>query len=408
MASHAAPVIRDQWRTRVFTARLAIVGALAVLGALGLGRFGYTMLLPATREGLQLSYTEAGWLGTANLAGYLLGCLGAGRVARLGVPGATSSGLLAVAVSLGWMAFAHATPDAAAARFVAGLGGAIVYVHSLGLVGRLPAEARGLVSGIMHAGVGVGLMITGVGIPLVLANSTEHGWRTAWFLLGVAVFSIAPLAWLGLRPPTAPPSSSASGSRRGARSEPAASVSTWACLCGVFGVSYVIYLTFFAAALQSRGLSLQETGWAWAAVGALSLASGPAWGALSDRLGRMITLTLLFALHALAYGSFLLSGSWGPVLSLLIFGPTAWAIPAVAAAAMGDREPDEAVRAFGFVTLVSSLGQAIGPLLAGVAADVTSQVSAGLWVSVAAAAVGMTWSLVHSLAWPARTSQRSA
>jgi len=47
------------------------VGALVVFGALGLARFGYTMLLPPMQGDLGLDNTQAGALATANLAGYL-------------------------------------------------------------------------------------------------------------------------------------------------------------------------------------------------------------------------------------------------------------------------------------------------------------------------------------------------
>ena len=48
------------------------LGHLNVLCALGLARFGYTMILPAMKEGLQLTYAETGWLATGNFIGYLV------------------------------------------------------------------------------------------------------------------------------------------------------------------------------------------------------------------------------------------------------------------------------------------------------------------------------------------------
>jgi hypothetical protein len=47
------------------------VGTLVVFGALGLARFGYTMVLPAMQLELGLNNTQAGGLATANLIGYL-------------------------------------------------------------------------------------------------------------------------------------------------------------------------------------------------------------------------------------------------------------------------------------------------------------------------------------------------
>jgi predicted MFS family arabinose efflux permease len=370
------------------------------MGALGLGRFGYTMLLPATREGLRLSYTQAGFLATANLGGYLAGSLLAGRFNRLGVPLAAGSGLLAVAMSLAWTGRAESAFEAAVAQCLAGVAAAIVYVQALGLVARLPARSKGLASGVMHAGNGAGLIMAGLGIPSVLTWAGPDGWRTAWLTLSVATVAIAPVVGLGF-PPSPVPWPEApfdTGSVRSPNRPPA--VLTWACLAGLFGLSYIIYTTFFAETLRAQGLSLPEAGRAWAAVGALSLLSGPAWGALSDRLGRMTALALLFGLQALAYACFLFEASWSLIVSVAVFGPTAWGIPAVTAAAMGDARPDEAVAAFARVTTASGLGQAAGPFLAGVVADATGVVSSGLWVSIAAAALGALWSLGRAGRWP--------
>ena len=55
--------------------------------ALGVGRFAYALVLPAMQTALGLSYAQAGLLGSANTAGYLLGALLSHRVAlRGGLP----------------------------------------------------------------------------------------------------------------------------------------------------------------------------------------------------------------------------------------------------------------------------------------------------------------------------------
>src|SRR5262245_31387270 len=41
----------------------------------GLARFAYGLILPAMRQDLSWSYTEAGWINTANAIGYLIGAL---------------------------------------------------------------------------------------------------------------------------------------------------------------------------------------------------------------------------------------------------------------------------------------------------------------------------------------------
>src|SRR5512137_2801630 len=60
-------------------------GTLAVFAALGLGRFGYTVVLPAMQTGLSMDNTQAGVMASMNLAGYLaLSAVGGALAARFG------------------------------------------------------------------------------------------------------------------------------------------------------------------------------------------------------------------------------------------------------------------------------------------------------------------------------------
>ncbi len=156
----------------------------------------------------------------------------------------------------------------------------------------------------------------------------------------------------------------------------------------------MIYVTFFAETLRSRGLTLSQTGLAWAAIGALSLVSGPLWGSLSDRLGRFEGLAVVFGLQGIAYVAFLEATALGLIFSVALFGITAWGVPAIMAAAMGDvGHARDATTAFGHVTTVMGAGQAVGPLLAGAVADATGIVSSGLWIATLATLGGVGWSL---------------
>ena len=121
-----------------------------------------------------------------------------------------------------------------------------------------------------------------------------------------------------------------------------------------FGFSYMIYLTFFFKRLVAEGgYSKAAAGDLFMTLGWASLVCGVLWGWLSDRLGRRVALVSIYLVQSLAYGLFAL---WptptGFTLSALLFGITAWSIPAVMAAACGDvLGPRLAPAALGFITL---------------------------------------------------------
>ena len=377
---------------------VAAVGALALMVGLGFGRFSYTILLPATREGLGLTYTTAGLLGTANLIGYLAGSLVSGSVtARVGPRITGVASVLGLASGLAWMSTVHGSIGAMLARALAGVAGGVIYVQALGLAAAwFPARAKGLASGVMHSGNGAGLIVTGLGLPFLVGTGV-YGWRFGWAALAVATLGVLGPTWIYFRYPTSDstaertpvPTVERSGTRVGR-----SFIVTYGGLYGLFGLSYIIYVTFFAAMLRSQDRPLMQTGVVWAIVGALSLASGPLWGAVSDRLGRLEAIAAVFLLQAGAYVAFLRPGLSVLVLSVIVFGVTAWGIPAIMAAAAGDLGGvGRAMTAFGRITTVMGVGQAAGPFVAGAVADATASVNSGLWISAGASIVGGLWSV---------------
>lgn len=60
---------------------IAWTGALVVLLAHGFGRMSYSVILPPMKEGLSLTYTQVGLIGTGNFIGYLcLAVIGRGSL----------------------------------------------------------------------------------------------------------------------------------------------------------------------------------------------------------------------------------------------------------------------------------------------------------------------------------------
>jgi MFS family permease len=139
-----------------------------------------------------------------------------------------------------------------------------------------------------------------------------------------------------------------------------------------FGLAYIIYITFFTKFLVAEGgYSSAAAGGLFMLMGWISLLCGLIWGTISDRIGRKPALMIVYLIHVVAFGLFAL---WpappGFTLSAILFGLTAWSIPAIMAATCGDvLGPRLAPAAFGFLTLFFGSGQAIGPSLAGAIAD---------------------------------------
>ncbi|UCH35677.1 MAG: YbfB/YjiJ family MFS transporter [Armatimonadota bacterium] len=387
-------------------------GTLIVFGALGLARFGYTMVLPAMQAGLRLDNAQAGGLATANLVGYLaLALIGGALAARYGPRIVITAGLVVAAIGMLLTGAAAGFAGAACWRMLTGIGSGASNVPVMGLMSAWFApRRRGLAAGIAVTGSSLALIALGPMVPGILNLYGGDGWRVCWFLFaavtgGLAILALSVLrnrpSSLGLRPlgeisDGTPASAPSDAMRWGTVYR---SVTMWhvGVVYAAFGFSYIIYMTFFAKYLIAEGgYAPSAAGRLFMLMGWASLLCGLLWGSISDAIGRKGALAIVYLIQAAAFGLFAL---WpappGFILSAILFGLTAWSIPAIVAAACGDLlGPRLAPAGLGFVTLFFGIGQAAGPSVAGLLADATRSFQSAFLVAAGVALMGAVGSLL--------------
>ncbi len=369
-------------------------GVLTIIAVLGLGRFSLGMLLPSMGSDLGLGYSQMGFIGTGNFIGYLLAVVYSSRlVKRFGFRAVISGGVFLVAVSMATVGAANGFWMVLFAFFVTGIGSGLANVPIMVLVSHwFGPSLRGRAAGLMVSGSGLGIMITGLLIPAVNRwAGSGQGWRINWVVMGVMVLLISLLCILLIR--NRPQDIGLEAlERTGAKKkkESAPSLTEHPALPATriilhlggiyffFGFTYVIYVTFVVTTLiNDYGFSEAVAGRFWFWFGLLGVFSGPLFGTLSDRLGRAKTLAIVYGLLAVSH--FLLARHPIPgsvYLSIGIFALSAWSIPSIVAAAIGDYlGPLQAASGFATVTLLFGLGQIIGPSLAGVLAEIQGDFS---------------------------------
>ncbi len=404
---------------------IAISSVLTVTAALGFARFGYSMILPAMKEGLVLTEAQAGDLAMANMIGYLAASLLGGLLASLWGPRIVITiSLAGVAAGMALTGLAPSYGAAFAARLLTGMasGGANVPVMGL-LSAWFTSRRRGLAGGAAVGGSSIGILLTGVTVPAVLLRFGTWGWRACWLFLAAAALITAVICALTIRNG---PADFALVTRRAVKGGSAAPAPGLAPMAGrggassadphrrmseifsnpgvwflgfvffFFGFSYIVYATFFVRSLTfEAGYGMGEAGTYWSLIGALSIASGFIWGTVSDRLGRKYGLAIVFFLQALSFSLF---GLWrapaGFVLSGVLFALTAWSIPAIMSAAAGDLVGALlAPGAYGFLTVFLGIGQVTGPFVAGRIAQSTGSFAGAFVLAGVLAFAGAALSL---------------
>lgn len=390
---------------------IALTGMAVLFACLGLGRFSLGMLLPSMGISLNLNYSQMGLIGTGNFVGYMLSVVLAGMVAKtIGARWTISLGLVLVGGSMALISRSMGFMEVLSLYVATGIGSGLANVPMMGLVSHWFSKSnRGRAAGLMLSGNGIAIVFTGLLIPWINTSLGAEGWRTGWLTIGVISLGITAIAAfflrnepgeMGLSPvggAVAAPSPTGSNHSEKKNSLRGVMVHL-GCIYALFGATYVVYATFIVTAMvNERGFGEDTAGTFWAVVGGLSIASGPLFGWLSDRLGRKKGIMLVYALFTIAY-ILVAADLPTPFLyaSIAIFGLAVWSVPTIMSAAVGDYTgPARAVKAFGFITLFFGVGQITGPAVAGVIADNTGTFSMAFWLCalLTTLAIGLTWFL---------------
>jgi predicted MFS family arabinose efflux permease len=373
---------------------LAFGGLAAMTAAIGIGRFVYTPILPAMLGALGWSKSDAGQVASANLLGYFVGALLAGRPFAVARPRPWLLTALTIsAVSTAAMALPSDIVSFVSLRFIGGVASAFVIVCASTLVlERLSASGRGSLSAIQFAGVGFGIMISAIAVSIMLAAGA--GWRSLWIGAG----SLAMLAAVGaaLLIPTAdhdgiPIKPEAPGA-------PASGMGAIVVAYGLFGFGYIITATFLVAIVRLTAEVRILEPWVWTLFGLAAIPSVTVWNWLGRRIRILNAFAAACVLEAVGVAT---SVEWvtipGICLSAFLLGGTFMGITVLGFMAGRMLSAGHPHRAFARMTASFSIGQMIGPTLAGFLSErlgdfrVASLIAAAALIIAAALAFRTSW-----------------
>jgi len=143
----------------------------------------------------------------------------------------------------------------------------------------------------------------------------------------------------------------------------------------VFGFSYIIYVTFFVSSILFKyNLLSSISGEVWALLGFCSIFSGFIFGLLADKFGAYTSLISVFFLQGCAHLILALPVSVDFIwFSAILFGITVWSIPALVTLLTSLYfDVKKTAQVLALVTLIFSVAQALGPIVAGLIKDNTN------------------------------------
>ncbi|WP_229200345.1 YbfB/YjiJ family MFS transporter [Bradyrhizobium acaciae] len=305
----------------------ATAGLCASLVGLGLARFAYTPLIPALIAAKWFTPAEAVYLGAANLAGYLAGALIARDLgARIGSVWALRGMMLLAAVTC----FACAVPISFiwffGFRFLAGIsGGVIMVLAATAILPHTAPSKRGLIGGVIFAGVGLGIAASGTLVPLLL----QQGVKQAWYGLGVLSAALTLISWRAW-PADVPATHGAAEphvASHGVRSPLVIALCVEYGLNALALVPHMVFLVDYVARGLGQGIAAGSHYWVLYGIGAVV---GPLLaGHLADRAGFAAALRAAFLIEAVAVALPALTNSPAALIvsSLIVGGFTPGIVP---------------------------------------------------------------------------------
>lgn len=404
---------------------ILFLGLLTTAACLGFGRFALGAIIPFMKEGLALNYRETGWIASSIFFGYLLSTPLAGHfVIRFSSKKVVIFSL--ILIILGMIASANAVGfwTAYFSCFLVGFGAGGTHVPSLGITATWFAPSkRGMALGFSSSGSSFAIIISGFLIPAIISINPLEGWRISWYALAffISLIVIINLFFLKNNPQEVGLQSigekSDSTSAKPQQKEDHVSYNPYmeeteenneviygnktlwiiGLIYLTWGFSYLIFSTFLVDFLmQDVGLDKNTAGNYFAIVGFASIISGFLWGSISDRVGRMYTMFIVYTIQSIILLSFTLTSHHSLILlEVVIYSFTLWAAPTVIVAFVGDFIGAlKAPMAMGFITLFFGIGQFVSPIVTGYLLDIHETYSLAFIVSALvcfAGGLGSIW-----------------
>ncbi len=347
--------------------KVLVGGILGMVVAMGIGRFVFTPILPLMQRDLGMTNSVAGWLAGLNYLGYLCGAIMCSVS-----PGLLRSRLItggSLLVSLATTLFMGATLSPqwwGLMRFAGGFASAVLFIVITAEVGEtLSRRGYGHWLGALYGGIGLGIAISGLIVPLL---DKLGGWHGAWYGAGVlAAILAATGVLLGRRRELVKPIT-IEASRL-----PVSLARVRLLSVGYFfeGLGYIVTATFLVAIISLTPGLEDFAPYSWVAVGLAAVPSTILWPYLGRRIGNRQALLCAYALQA---AGILVSIGAESIVAVLFaavsFGGTFLGVVALTLTEGNLRLPGDGRRAAAFLTASFGIGQVLGPVFAGVLADI--------------------------------------
>jgi predicted MFS family arabinose efflux permease len=352
--------------------KLFLASFLILLSCLGFGRFAFGMILPNMQTDLDISTTLIGFIGSANFAGYFIGVIFASKIySKFKTSTLISRLLLLQGISMIIMTFFDNYLLISLLYFSSGFLAAISNITIMVYISHaVPQNIRGKALGIALSGFGVAIIASGFIVPLFEQYYDANAWRASWLLFSFIIILVSfTLKYLLVYDVD----NSVTSDTKFYEYKNNKKFWEIASLYFLFGITYVVYVTFFvSASIDKWNLTSQVSGIFWSTFGFICIFGSLIFGTIADKYGVFKTLILVFGFQS--FSIFILifdTPSYVLFISVFFFAISVWSVPPMITMLCAEFFGlKKTAQVFSLVTLIFAVGQIIGPIAAGYIYDI--------------------------------------
>ena len=359
---------------------------------------------------LAFAFGQLWWGLTQPFAGMVADRIGAGRVLVIGV--------LLVALGTALIPFMHSTAGLIFAIGVLAAGGAGMAGPSVLMAATtrlVPAEKRGLATGIVNAGGSFGQFVFA---PIAQGLTVAAGWAVALQSLAAITLLALPAAWVLRGHSNAPATTGAAAVKKESAREAitrALADPSYRLLCAGFFVCgfHVAFLaTHLPGVVAACGLPPEVGAWSLAVIGLFNIVGSVAMGWAVSRWRMKSLLSLVYATRGLAVLAFMLAPKSTAVMLLFaaVMGVSYLStVPPTAGLVAKFYGPAHMATLFGIVMVSHQLGGFLGAWLGGKAFEANGNYD-WMWIAdiLLAAAAALLHLPIREKALPPRVAPEPA
>ncbi|MGA3675399.1 YbfB/YjiJ family MFS transporter [Lysinibacillus agricola] len=370
------------------TFQYLIGGILALVIAMSIGRFAYTVILPYMQDTFAFSRATAGFLATSNYLGYLVGALIAGRL-QIGdkrIPFLQIALVISI-LTTAMMGFTDVIIAWYALRFMSGVMSAFIFVAAASLVlDQLAGNGKAHLSGLFYSGVGTGIALSAV---IVSPIHAMFDWNGTWIALALFCAVLFVFIVLLIKPVTQQTQEKSSQTVAPQRVPPTTWMKWLILAYSLEGLGYIVTGTFIVSIAEESTNFHGDAAIVWFVVGIAAIPSCIVWSKLAQRYGyvRTLFISMLFQGLGIVLPAFA-TNTMTLYASAFIFGATFMGITTVATTLARQIVPVNSHQILGYLTAGYALGQMLGPSLAGTLANYTNSYQNALFGATAVVVVG--------------------